>query len=348
MYNTSDSVPRADLSTVLMEAVDQEGLYIAQELLPVMPSAKEVGRYPKFTKALTELLNSGKGVGGWTKRGATGTYNEVDRKFSWDTYQTEEYGLEERVDDVVARRMENFFDAESVTAKLLMNQLMLDFEVETSALINSPGIAFTYDGTAATNLGGTFTTYQSSVKYAEANTAGSTPFDVPFDVTAAVERLTLLGELPNFMALSLSLWNRIRRSQKLQTYVYGYLNVTQGGSQITPKMFAEVFGIEELLISKKSVNMALKGKTPNLQPVWGNSYIAIGKRASGDFMNGGVGRTIIWDADAPGGLFTSESYRDERRRGNMLRVRSNRTQKILIPDSLQLIDCGFSGSWLTE
>lgn len=347
MFNTTDSVPRADLSTVLMEAVDQEGLYIAQEILPVIPSGKEVGRYPKFTKSASELLNSGKGVSGWTKRGATGTYNEVDRKFAWDTYQTEEYGLEERVDDVVARRMENFFDAEAITAKLLGNALMLDFEVETAAVINSPGDAYTYAGVAATNLGGTFTTYQSSVKYTEANTSGATPFDVPFDVTSAIERLTLLGELPNFMALSLSLWNRIRRSQKLQTYVYGYLNVTQGGSQITPDMFAQVFGIERLLISKKSVNVALKGKTPNLQPVWGSGYIAIGKRAEGDFMNGGVGRTIIWDADSPGGLFTSESYRDEHRRGNMLRVRSNRTQKIVIPDALQLIDVGFSGAWLT-
>jgi hypothetical protein len=331
MYNTTDSVPRADISTVLMEALDQEKQFIGQLIFPSYPSPREVGRYPKFTIGPAELLTGGKNYGS-TKRNETGTYNEVARKFVWDSYQTEEYGLEERVDDVVARRMENFFDAEVVTGKFLMNHLMIDYEREVASKV------FDYTTYGDTN---------ASIAYTEANIA---TFDPPRDINALLEKFTLLGETPNTMVLSLSLWNRIRRSQKLQTYVYGYLNVNQGGSQITEQMFAQVFGIQNIFIAKKSVDLGLKGKTgnvANIVPVFGNDFIAIAKIAPGDFMNGGLGRTIIWDADSPGGLFTSESYRDEKRRGNMLRVRSNRVLKVVSPNCVTLLDTGYSGAFIT-
>ncbi len=328
MYNTTDSVPRADISTVLMEAVDQEKQYIGQAIFPTFPSAREVGRYPKFRIGAAELLKSGKGYGS-TKRNETGTYNEVSRKFEWDSYQTEEFGLEERVDDVVARRMESFFDAEVVTGKYLMNNLMLDYEVETATKF--------FDSSA-------FHTVHASTAYTDANIA---TFDVPRDINAMLERFVQLGENPTHIVMSLAAWNRIRRSQKLQVYVYGFLNVTQGGSQITEKMFADVFGVQGLLIGKKSIDTALKGKTPVISNVWADGYIGLAKIAGGDFMNGGLGRTIVWDADSPSGLFVSESYRDEKRRGNMLRVRSNRVLKVVSPNCVQLLDSGFSGSFLT-
>lgn len=330
MYNTTDSVPRAEISSVLMEAVGQEQLYIGQAIYPVYPSSREVGRYPKFRIGASELLKSANGYGS-TKRNDTGTYNEIERKFEWDSFQTEEYGLEERVDDVVARRMESFFDAEVVTGKQLMNALMISYEIEVAAVTFAPT---------------TFTTTHAGAVYTEGNLA---TIDVPADMNAILERMTLLGETPNTLIMSLKLWNYIRRSQKLQTYVYGYLNVNQGGSQITESMFANVFGLQQLLIGKKSYDSALKNATPStsVSAVWSNDYLAVARLASGDFMNGGVGRTIIWDADAPGGLFTSESYRDEKRRGNMLRVRSNRVLKTLSPNCAQLLDTGASGSFLT-
>src|SRR5436190_7944472 len=323
MYNTVDSIPRADISTVLMEAVSQEKFFIGQEIFPVFPSALEVGRYPRFTVAATELLKPGRAVGS-TKRGATGTYNEVERKFVWDSYQTEEYGLEERVDDVVARRMENFFDAEMVTGKFLMNALMLDYEMECAAAAFDPS---------------TFTTNNATVAYTEANLA---TMDVPFDMNALIERITLLGESSTTIVMSLSVWNRIRRSTKMQTYMYGFLNVTQGGSQITPAMFSAVFGGVNLIIAKKSVDTAVTCQTPHIVPVWGNDFIGVFNVAAGDFLNGGIGRTIVWDADSPGGLFTSESYRDEKRRGNMLRVRSNRVIKVMNTAAGQLIRTNYA------
>lgn len=313
-YNTTDAVPRQDISTLLMEAVDQEKHYIGQALLPVYGSEREFGRYPKFKIGNGELLKAES-----QKRGATGTYNESEETFDWDSYQTEEYGHEKRVDDVVAKQMRDFFDAEMVTAKFCMNKLMLDYEADCAAAIMDSG---------------TFTAASSAVAYTEGNIA---TIDFPRDVNVALENLTLVGEEANSMVMSLQVWNRLKRSQKLQTFLYGFLNTTQGGSNITPQIVAAAFGLQNIFIAKKSYDNALKGKTANVVPVWGNGYVWVGKIASGDFMNGGAGRTIIWDADSEGGLFTSEQYRDEARRGSKIRVRSNRVIKVINPNAGRLI-----------
>jgi hypothetical protein len=312
-YNTTDSVPRQDISTLLMEAVHQEKHYVASMLLPIYGSEREVGRYPKFTIGKGELLKRES-----QKRGATGTYNESEEVFEWDSYQTQEYGHEKRIDDVVRKQMRDFFDAEMVTAKFCMNKLMLDYEVEAaSALFNNT----------------TFTSNNSTAAYSEANLD---TMDVPVDINATVEQLTLLGEEPNTMVLSLPVFNRIKRSKKLQTYLYGHLNTTQGGSNITSQIIADAFGIANVIVAKKSFDAGIKGKQ-SVGPVWNNNYIWIGDVQGGDFMNGGAGRTIIWDADSEGGLFTSDQYRDEARRGDKIRVRSNRVIKIVNPNSGRLI-----------
>ena len=343
MFDTVDSVPRADISTVLMEAVGQEKLYIGQEVAPVFPSRTEVGRYPKFTKKASRLLaatgNAAAAavVGGVpvltnsTKRNPTGTYQEIQRQFEWDTYQTEEFGAEERVDDVIARRMENFFDEEMVTAKLLMDALMLDYEVNVAGTIMNPA-------KTALNPNG-FTTQNATVAWTAANVA---TMNVPQDMINVIEALTLLGEQPEDCIMSLHLWNLIRQSTKLQTYMYGFLNVTQGGSQITPDMFAACFGLKRFLIAKKSVDISVQNLDPNLVPVWGNAYVAIGSYRGGDFMNGGCARTIIWEADSSGGLFSSDAYRAEARRSQILRVRSNRAVKVINSFSQQLLVTGWA------
>jgi len=315
-YNTNDSVPRTDISTLLMEAVHQEKHFVASSLLPIYGSEREVGRYPKFRIGKGELLKKES-----QKRGATGTYNESEEQFEWDSYQTVEYGHEKRVDDVVRKQMRDFFDSDMVTAKFCMNKLMLDYEVEAAAAIMDPSV---------------FTASAAGTAYTEANLA---TMDFPADLNATIEALTLNGEEPNTMVISLSVYNRLKRSKLLQTYLYGHLNTTQGGSNITPNLIAEAFGIPNIVVAKKSYDNAIKGKT-NVVPVWGNSYVWLGEVQGGDFMNGGCGRTIIWDADSEGGLFTTDQYRDEPRRGDKIRVRSNRVIKIVNPNSGRLITTG--------
>ena len=313
MYNTTDSVPRQDISTLLMEAVHQKEHYIGQMLLPVYSSPKEIGRYPKFRLAKGELLKKES-----QKRNSTGTYNESEESFEWDSYSTEEFGHEKRIDDKVRKEMKDFFDAEMITASFCMQKVMLDYELAASHAIMDPS---------------TFSANSGSVAYTESNL---NTMDVPHDINAALESLSAVGETPNTLVLSLSVFNRIKRSKLMQTYLYGFLNTTQGGSNITTQVLGDAFGIPNVIVARKTYDSAIKGKL-SIQNVWGDNYMFLGDVQGGDFMAGGVGRTIIWDGDSEGGLFTTDQYRDEARRGDKIRVRSNRTIKVINPNAGTLI-----------
>jgi hypothetical protein len=330
-YNTADATPRPDISTLLVEATGQEQGYIGQEIFPIYPSDFETGRYPIFAKKETELLNAGRAptsssvFNSVTKRNETGSYNELDRKWTYGTFFTEEYGLQERVDDVVATRMSNYFDAEMWTGKLLANSLMLDYELEcAAALMNA-------------------TTFASNITVATATGWSTTPetvataSNIPAQINTAIEAMTLRGERPDTLVLSLTNWNLWRRNTFLSTYIYGSLNTNAGGSAIVEANVAAAFRLKRVLVAEKAFATNLKGRASSLASVYGDTYAALIKTGAGDFNAGGLGRTIIWNNDSPGGLFTSESFRDEQRRGSILRVRSNRTIKVLLTDACQLL-----------
>jgi flagella basal body P-ring formation protein FlgA len=55
----------------------------------------------------------------------------------------------------------------------------------------------------------------------------------------------------------------------------------------------------------------------------------------------GVGRTIVWTADAPG-MFVTETYRSEPRRGDMVRVRMHSAEKIVDATAGELLTTGWA------
>ena len=85
-----------------------------------------------------------------------------------------------------------------------------------------------------------------------------------------------------------------------------------------------------MIIGRASYDTSNKGRaTSSMAAIWKNTHIWVGQVKGGEFDAGGVGRTLVWDADVPGGLFATESYRDEKRRSDMLRVRTNSVEKIV-------------------
>ena len=169
-----------------------------------------------------------------------------------------------------------------------------------------------------------FTTTDTTVAYSEANLA---TVDFARDVNEALDRLTGKGISPNTMVLNLGLWNRLRRSAKLQTYIFG--NLPSGQQRlVNPGDIASVFGITNVFIAAAKHDIASKNKTPVLEHIWNDDYVWIGATGSGDFAAGGAVRQIIWTGDAPD-LFVTETYRNETRRGDMVRVRQHASEKVI-------------------
>lgn len=318
MYTNSAAVIRQDLSVFAEEAAGADNYYIASKIMPVMESPTKAGVYPKIRIAGGQLMKAES-----TRRGPSGTYNEVDRKIETDTFDCKDRGLEERVDDVIARDLQRFFDVEVLTTKLITRQVMLDYEIRVAAKIMDTAVFNTNPFTTALTEGNIGT------------------IDVVADIFAAKQRLTRRGLVPNTMIMTDEVFNRLRRTTKLQTFLYGTIGAGTGYRLINAQDIGNALGIPNIFIAAATYDTADKGQEPVLNTVWGNANIWIGYVAGGDFSAMGAGRTIVWTADAPG-MFVTETYRSEARRGDMIRVRMHTDEKIVDATAGEILTTGWA------
>jgi hypothetical protein len=313
---TPTAVFRHDLNTRVTEAADRQDMLIGLKVLPAFSQPNRVGQYPKFTIAASKLLDAIA-----TERGPTGEYGEVTRRFDLDTFNCVDRGLEERVDDTFKADFARYFDAEVVAAEQTLHNVLAAHERRAAARLMN---ATTF---AATN---------SIVAYTDANVA---TINFAADVQGATERLATNGVVGNAIVMSDSVFNRVSRSTLFQNFVKPYnAGVSVVSRSVARNAIKEAFGLN-LYIGALAYNTS-KGAAASLSKVWGNTYVWVGKVMSGDPMAGGAGRTFVWNED--GGIYVTESYRDEKRRSEMVRVRQNTDEKIIDASAGTLITTQFA------
>jgi hypothetical protein len=325
MYS-NQAVSRPEISAFLEQAQSADKFYISQKVFPVHGVEARAGRYPRIDLAKGNLMKREQ-----TKRNSSGSYNETDQEHDWDTYDCVDRGLEQRIDDTKAKEMKSFLDLEKQEAKNVRRKCLLDFEINAAAKLMNEG---------------NFPHTDAVVAYTEALIA---TMDVPQDINAAIEQVTGRGEDVNTIVFSHVMWNRLRRSTMLQQYLYGKLGPDTQKRLITPKDLAEAFSLDldgvslQVLVARAKYDTAPKGRaTSTLVPIWGTDYIWVGYTKGGDYSEGGAGRTLVWEADIPSGLYATETYRDEKRRSDMVRVRTNSIEKVLNGNAGQLIATGWA------
>lgn len=318
MNSTNNAVIRADINTFVEEVAAVDRLFIGAQVCPLWEVDTKDGQYPRFKVAEAELLNAES-----TVRAPGGAYGRVMRDYDLDTYGTVDRGLEELVDDSAKADMSRFFDMEVQAAKLVQRSMMLAHELRVSQLYMN---ASNFDATAAI------------AAYTAANVTNGT-LDFPGDVLEAIQRLTDRGYVPNAIVMSSNILTRVRRTSKLQNFIRGN-RPSDSELLITSKMIGDAFEIPNVFIGKIPYNTAKKGKPASLSPVWGNAYIWVGQIEAGDPQNGGAGRTLVWNKE--GGLWVSETYRDESRRSNVVRVRHHTSEKVIDANSATLITTSYA------
>jgi hypothetical protein len=317
---TSGATIRADINAVVTEAAGADSFFIGAKAMPAFMVDAKSGTYPKLQIAAGELLTPGA-----TERSRGGSYGEVSRQWTTDTYDCVDRGLEEPVDDTDQKDMSRFFNLEATTAKLVMRNLMLAHEVRAAAaLINATTFG------AGTN---------SATAYTEANIA---TISFVADVLAAIERVRDNGAVPNTIVMSSTVYNRIRRGTLTVNFVQGSVGK---GSEVTESTLAQAFadeGIKQVLVGRARYNTAKKGQAKSVSNIWGNTYVWVGtvNQNAMSLQDGGAGFTLVWNAE--GGLWVSETYRDERRRSNIVRVRQNTTEKVVDATAGTLITTQYS------
>jgi hypothetical protein len=325
MYTNTVAAIRRDINVFLEQAQGAEKYFIGQKLLPVMNVEDRAAQYPRIKIGEGGLLRRDV-----TKRNATGTYNEITRKHSWDSYTCEDRGLKERIDDDKVADMKNYLSLEVKTAQLVRRNMLIDFEVAVKDKIFDDAV---------------FLAENARIGYTEALIATC---DFPYDINLSIEKLVLRGVDVNTIVLSQKLWNYIRRTKLLQDYIYGSQDTTKR-KLIKRSDIASAFTEEnardiDVVVAAAGYDISNRAKdTPSLTQIWPASHIWVGQVASGGFESGGVGRTLSWTGSVKGkGLFQTETWRDEDRRGDMVRVRSNSIEKVIDETAGQLVVTGFN------
>ena len=318
-YIAGGSTIRADINQALIEGPAADVGLIGATLLPLQNVQAKSGTYLKVELGGGELLSNNA-----ASRSAGSGYQRSIRSFTSANYATEEFGLEELLDDSNVQDLNRFFSYEAETARFLLRQLKLSHEKRVSDLLWANTTPFT-------------TSDQSrAVAYTQGNIA---TIDVARDVAAAKLALAKLGYEANCVAMSANVFELIRRSTLLQNQFFGVISDT-GARLLTEAEIAAALGVQTLAVGRAAINSANKGKAYSGGFVVPDSKIIVGQVAGGEFTAGGIGRTLVWAADAAG--FVSESYRDEARRSNVLRVRMNTDEVVIDPNAAVRITTDFS------
>lgn len=329
MYRNTDAIIRPDLQAVVEQATGAERNLIADRILPIKYVSRKNGEYHFLGLGKGELLAAD--LGNSTRRAPKSAYKEVDRTFEKDSFLCVDRGLTEVVDDGDAAEFAPSFDLESTATRLCVrnNRLAREARVAAAVMNNS-----------------TFTSDNSAVAYTEANIA---TMDVAQDIENAIGKVQKRGEMVNAIVLSRNIWKRIRRSTLLRKYIFGD---NGGNTMISRDVFAKAFnedGLIEVFVADASYSTAKKGQSvadANLSYIWGDTYIWVGSLADPASLAGtadgpvqipgGVGATLVWEQQAAS-QWVVETYRDEGRRSDIVRVRNYDVEKIFNANSGTLI-----------
>lgn len=321
-YISGGTTIRADINQALIEAPQADVGLIGSQLLPLQNVDAKSGTYLKVQLGGAELLTNNAAA-----RDSGSGYNRGIRSFSSANYSTDEFGLEEIVPDDTAKDLNRFFSYEAETAKFLLRQLKLSHEKRVSDLLWAGSTPFTIaDQTRA-------------VAYTNTNIA---TVDVARDVAAAKLALNKYGYEVNCIAMSANVFELIRRSTLLQNQFFGVISNT-GARLLSEQEIAAALGVQNLLVGRAAINTAGKNKAYTGSFIVPDTKIVVGQIAGGEFTAGGVGRTLVWSGDSAGG-FVSESYRDEARRSQVLRVRMNTDEVVIDPNAAVRITTDYSAS----
>ena len=309
---------RGDIAQAVYEGrSNRQNLFIGADVMPIYVADVRSGEYLKINLGGSEALNDDA-----TLVAPGAAYPRVSRKFTSDTYTTTEYGLEEVLPDATARDLARFLDTEVAVADMLLSQIQIGHEARVATA------AFAANG---------LTAISASAAYTEANI---TSFDVPRDVADAKLELAKYGVLPNTLVMSAPVFERIRRSAKVQNQFFGVVPSDQSRLLSEAEVAAAV-GIDRVLVGRAPKNTAKKNQSYSGGFIWSNTYMALANITGGEFAAGGFGRTILWGADSPV-PFVAETYRDEARRSNVLRVRQHASEKVIDGSSIIRITTGYA------
>lgn len=309
------TLQRPDLGALAYEYMldaDQRG-FIGMDVMPVFDVPEQSADYPIIPiEALLKVPN--------TKRQKRGAYPRGDWEFETGTYSCEEHGWEEPVDDTEAALYQRYFDAEMVSTEIAVDHILRDHEKRVAAIAQSTSVAV-----GSGNV---------STEWSTAATA--TPRD---DVKDAKESMRLAsGLMPNAGICSLVVFNNLMNTSEIKDAFKYTSPIEIGGMEAQKRLLAQYLGLDRILVGGAMEDAAKKGQSYSLSDIWDDEYFSLARVSVGGqrLREPVLGRTFLWTEDSPQ-VLTTETYREDAIRSNIIRVRQNVDEAVIFSGALYVM-----------
>jgi hypothetical protein len=300
---SSTTIQRPDLGVLAYEYLvdaSQRG-FIGMDIMPVFSVPEKTQDYPIIPiESLLKLPD--------TRRTARGSYNRGDWEFETGTYNCEEYGWEEPVDDVEAALYARFFDAEMVSTEIGIDHILRGHEARVQALVQASA-----DATVSTE----WSTAASATPYADVRTAKQA-------MRAAS------GLVPNAAACSLKVFENVLATAELQDKLQYTSPIELMPMEAQKRIVAQYFGVDQMLVGGAIKDAAKKGQSFSISDLWDDEYFTLLRISDGGqrLREPVYGRTFLWQEDAPETVVV-ETYREEDIRSNIVRARQHVDEAVI-------------------
>jgi hypothetical protein len=307
---------RPDLAASFMDfdlAADQKG-FVGLDILTVIEAPRQAGNFGRIP--LSQLLTNRDDI-----RAPGSGYARGNWTFEPQVYSCVEHGAEEPVDDRERNQYADYFDTEVISAARARDIVVRNNEINIIAAIEAGGIP---------------TQGVSNGAWSGGQDSSATPLE---DINTACNTVwETTGLWPNCLVIERRCFRNLRILAEV-TALLKYNGLTDvKASKITAQILAECFDIEKVIIAGSAKNTANEGQTVSIASIWNTQHALVCRVAnSEDMREPCLGRTFHWGEDGSSIGGTMESYRDERVRGDVIRVRHDVGYNIIYPTAAVMI-----------
>jgi hypothetical protein len=309
---------RPDLATFLEFDLESERQgYIATQVFPVIDVQSQAGNFGKIP--IEQLLQQRD-----TKRAPGSGYSRGNWTFEPATYATEEHGAEEPVDDREAKMYAEYFVAEQISTMRAFSAVLRNAEQRVA---NAVFNATTWSGASLT----------TAITHEWDDATNCVPLT---DVEAAVQKIyDNSGLWANALVINRKVFRNLRNSaQVIDRIESNGAGSPSKATDITVQMLAAAFDLDYIIVAGTSRNGAKEGQAASPTQIWSGEYAMVCRvSTSPDMRDACIGRTFHWSQDGSSIGGTVESYRDETKRSDIIRVRHDVDEIVLYPQAGHLL-----------
>jgi len=274
--------------------------YIAELIAPPLKVKEKSGSYAKYgTENLRVYADQ-------TFRAPGTRANSIDYSVSQGSYVCREHALEKRVPDEFINNTDDPYDPKRDAVATLMDNIWVNQEDALATFMTS-----TSNLTQNTTLSGSD---QWSDK------TNSDPFG---DIQTGVDTIrSATGMLPNSCVMSYTVAQELKQHPDVREQVK-YTNGGAFSDDAFKAFLRQFFNLENVYVGTAIKNTADEGQTDSLGNVWGDDFVLFYKNARPTLMQSTFAYTFYDEAR------TSETYREESHRSDVVRVRYSYDQNVM-------------------